>query len=139
MDLELLAEGHEVRERLAADEPAAVVLGGRERFFPAGRDLKAAPQLSPAQQRGTVDGINRLFLGWYSFPRPVVAAVNGPALAGGVILALFADHPGFAPEGRPRPTQPRAGLPLPPPPGSPVRPPPPAPPPRPPRARASLG
>src|SRR4051812_15767580 len=92
MDLELLAEGHEVRERLAADEPAAVVLVGRERFFSAGMDLKAAPQLSPSEQRGTVDGINRLFLGWYSFPRPVVAAVNGHAIAGGLILALCADH-----------------------------------------------
>jgi enoyl-CoA hydratase len=36
--------------------------------------------------------INRLFAGWYSFPRPVVAAVNGHAIAGGLILALCADH-----------------------------------------------
>jgi enoyl-CoA hydratase len=113
MDLELLAEGHEVRERLAADEPAAVVLVGRERFFSAGMDLKAAPELSPAQQRGTVDGINRLFLGWYTFPRPVVAAVNGHAVAGGLILALCADHRVCATEGRLGLTELRAGLPYP--------------------------
>jgi enoyl-CoA hydratase len=113
MDLELLAEGHEVRERLAADDPAAVVLVGRERFFSAGMDLKAAPQLSPSEQRGTVDGINRLFLGWYSFPRPVVAAVNGHAVAGGLILALCADHRVCATEGRLGLTELRAGLPYP--------------------------
>ena len=39
-----------------------------------------------------VAGINRLFIDWYSFPRPVVAAVNGHAVAGGVILALCADR-----------------------------------------------
>jgi enoyl-CoA hydratase len=113
MDLELLAEGHEVRERLAADDPAAVVLVGRERFFSAGMDLKAAPRLSPSEQRGTVDGINRLFLGWYSFPRPVVAAVNGHAVAGGLILALCADHRVCATEGRLGLTELRAGLPYP--------------------------
>ena len=113
MDLELLAEGHEVRERLAAEEPDAVVLVGRERFFSAGMDLKAAPQLSPSEQRGTVDGINRLFLGWYSFPRPVVAAVNGHAVAGGLILALCADHRVCADEGRFGLTELRAGLPYP--------------------------
>ena len=39
-----------------------------------------------------VAGINRLFCEWYDFPRPVVAAVNGHAVAGGLILALCADH-----------------------------------------------
>jgi enoyl-CoA hydratase len=92
LDLDLLAEGHAVRERLATEEPGAVVITGRERFFSAGMDLKAAPELSPPGQRQTVDGINRLFSGWYAFPRPVVAAVNGHAIAGGLILALCADH-----------------------------------------------
>jgi enoyl-CoA hydratase len=113
LDLDLLAEGHEVRERLARDEPAAVVLVGRDRFFSAGMDLKAAPTLSPPQQRATVDGINRLFLGWYSFPRPVVAAVNGHAVAGGLILALCADHRVCASEGQLGLTELRAGLPYP--------------------------
>jgi enoyl-CoA hydratase len=92
LDLDLLAEGAAVREQLAAEEPDAVVLVGRERFFSAGMDLKAVPALSPEEQRSAVDGINRLFAGWYSFPRPVVAAVNGHAIAGGLILALCADY-----------------------------------------------
>jgi enoyl-CoA hydratase/carnithine racemase len=113
MDLDLLAEGHEVRERLAADDPAAVVLVGRDRFFSAGMDLKAAPQLSTAQQRDTVAGINRLFVGWYAFPRPVVAAVNGHAVAGGLILALCADYRVCSTEGQLGLTELRAGLPYP--------------------------
>jgi enoyl-CoA hydratase len=113
LDLELLAEGHEVREQLASAQPGAVVLVGRDRFFSGGMDLKAAPTLSPAEQRATVDGINRLFLGWYTFPRPVVAAVNGHAVAGGLILALCADHRVCADEGRFGLTELRAGLPFP--------------------------
>jgi enoyl-CoA hydratase len=114
LDLDLLAEGHEVRERLAAEEPGAVVLVGRDRFFSAGMDLKAAPALSAAEQRETVGGINRLFSGWYAFPRPVVAAVNGHAVAGGLILALCADYRVCADEGAQLGlTELRAGLPYP--------------------------
>jgi enoyl-CoA hydratase len=92
LDLDLLAEGHAVREQLESAGPGAVVLVGRERFFSAGMDLKAAPLLGVSEQRQTIDGINRLFSGWYAFPRPVVAAVNGHAIAGGLILALCGDH-----------------------------------------------
>jgi enoyl-CoA hydratase len=92
LDLELLDDGRQALEELAAAEPGAVVLTGREGFFSAGVDLKLAPTLDPAGQSAMVQGINRLFAGWYSFPRPVVAAVNGHAIAGGLILALCADH-----------------------------------------------
>jgi enoyl-CoA hydratase len=114
LDLDLLAEGHAVRERLEREEPGAVVITGREGFFSAGMDLKAAPELSPGEQRQTVDGINRLFSGWYSFPRPVVAAVNGHAIAGGLILALCADHRVCCTEGAKLGlTELRAGIPYP--------------------------
>jgi enoyl-CoA hydratase len=102
-----------VREQLAAAGPGAVVLTGREQFFSAGMDLKAAPTLSTGEQRRTVDGINRLFSGWYAFPRPVVAAVNGHAVAGGLILALCADRRIGATEGKLGLTELRAGLPYP--------------------------
>src|SRR3954469_138390 len=113
LDLDLLAEGHAVRERLVSEEPGAVVITGRERFFSAGMDLKAVPELSPAEQRQTVDGINRLFSGWYAFPRPVVAAITGHAIAGGLILALCADHRVCASEGKLGLTELRAGIPYP--------------------------
>src|SRR4051794_17967876 len=92
LDLELLEDGRRALDDLAAAEPAAVVLTGRDGFFSAGVDLKLAPTLDAEGQRAMVEGINRLFAGWYSLPRPVVAAVNGHAIAGGLILALCADH-----------------------------------------------
>lgn len=92
MDLSLLEEGRRCMEQLAAAQPDAVVITGREGFFSAGVDLKLAPTLDSEGQRAMVAGINRLFAGWYSFPRPVVCAVNGHAIAGGMILALCGDY-----------------------------------------------
>ncbi|MEA2368957.1 MAG: enoyl-CoA hydratase [Thermoleophilaceae bacterium] len=92
LDLDLLSQGREAAEELRSAEPGAVVIVGRDGFFSAGVDLKAVPGLDRDGQRAMVDGINRLFLGWYSFPRPVVCAVNGHAIAGGLILALCGDH-----------------------------------------------
>ncbi|MDX6581876.1 MAG: enoyl-CoA hydratase [Solirubrobacterales bacterium] len=89
---ELLAESAVAIERLREQRPAAIVITGSGEFFSGGVDLKLAPTLSADQQRGMVAGINRLFFDWYGLPHPVVAAVNGHAVAGGLILALCADH-----------------------------------------------
>jgi len=90
-----------------------VVVTGREGFFSAGVDLKLAPSLGPEAQRQMVAGINRLFEGWYSFPRPVVCAVNGHAIAGGLILALCGDYRLANGEGKLGLTELRAGIPYP--------------------------
>jgi enoyl-CoA hydratase/carnithine racemase len=113
MDLDLLQAGHAVLAEIDARDPSAVVLAGREGFFSAGVDLKLAPTLDAGRQRAMVDGINRLFAGWYSQPRPVVAAVTGHAIAGGLILALCADWRVVARQGRFGLTELRAGIPYP--------------------------
>jgi enoyl-CoA hydratase len=113
MDLQLLDEGHRLAEELAADPPDAVVLTGREGYFSAGADLKVAPTLDAAGQRGMVVGINAIFAGWYGFPRPVVTAVNGHAIAGGLILALCGDYRVGSSEGKYGLTELKAGLPYP--------------------------
>src|SRR5215217_1248733 len=100
MDLELLAEGAAVLDELTQAAPGAVVLTGRDGFFSAGVDLKVAPTLAPDAQRAMVEGINRLFAGWYALPRPLVCAVNGHAIAGGLILALCGDYRVCATEGK---------------------------------------
>lgn len=92
LDPELLDAGIAAAERLGSEAPDAVVLCGQGGFFSAGLDLKLVPQLSGAEQREVVAQINRLFYEWYALGVPVVAAVNGHAVAGGMILALCADH-----------------------------------------------
>lgn len=113
VDLELIAEGRAALDELRSAEPGAVVLTGREGFFSAGVDLKAAPALDRDGQRAMVEGINELFLGWYSFPRPLVCAVNGHAIAGGLILALCGDHRVGCGSGKLGLTEIRAGIPYP--------------------------
>ena len=113
MDTELLEEGHRLADELAAEPPSAVVLTGREGFFSAGADLKLAPTLDATGQRAMVEGINRIFAGWYGFPRPLVCTVNGHAIAGGFILALCGDYRVGSSEGRYGLTELKAGLPYP--------------------------
>lgn len=110
MDPQLLEEGTRLADELMADPPAAVVLTGREGFFSAGVDLKVAPTLDADGQRAMVAGINSIFAGWYGFPVPVVAAVNGHAIAGGLILALCADYRVGSTEGKYGVTELKAGV-----------------------------
>jgi enoyl-CoA hydratase/carnithine racemase len=113
MNHELLEAGHAALGDLAAREPGAVVLAGREGVFSAGVDLKLAPTLDAEGQRTMIEGINRLFAGWYALPRPVVCAVTGHAIAGGFILALCGDWRVGATEGKYGLTELRAGIPYP--------------------------
>lgn len=91
MDQGLLEEGLGVLDDVAGEDPAAVVLTGTGRFFSGGLDLNVVPGLDAAGAAALAEGINRLFAAWHSFPRPVVCAVNGHAVAGGMILALCGD------------------------------------------------
>jgi enoyl-CoA hydratase len=91
LDLPLLERMLAALEDLTASEPGAVLLTGTGSFFSAGLDLKVVPGLDDAGKRDMVAGINRMFEALYAFPRPVVCAVNGHAVAGGMILALCGD------------------------------------------------
>jgi len=114
LDAQLLDEGHRCLQELAEGPPGPVVLTGREQFFSAGMDLRVVPTLTAQEQREVVTGINRLFASWYGLERPVVAAVNGHAIAGGLILALCADYRvGTTGPGRLGLTELKAGIPYP--------------------------
>ncbi len=110
---DLLDEGAELLASLAADAPDAVVLTGTGSFFSAGVDLKLLPALPPAEQAAMVPRINRAFCDWYGLRRPLVAAVNGHAVAGGFILFLCADHRIGVPETSYGLTELRVGAPYP--------------------------
>lgn len=113
MDQAVLEEATEVAARVTGERPDAVVLTGRPRFFSAGVDLKVAPHLDEAGQRAMVTGINRLMASWYACPRPVVTAVNGHAIAAGLVLALCGDWRVGTTQGRYGLTEVRVGVPYP--------------------------
>jgi enoyl-CoA hydratase/carnithine racemase len=113
MDPELLTDSIAATEEVAAMKPGAVVVTGRPGFFSAGADLKVVPTLDAAGQRAMVDGINGLCIAWYGLPRPVVCAVNGHAIAGGLVFALCGDYRVAAADGRYGLTELRAGVPYP--------------------------
>lgn len=68
-----------------------VVLTGYARFFSAGLDLVHLYGLERDAMDGFMAWFDALMLRVFAFPRPVVAAVGGHAVAGGAILALACD------------------------------------------------
>jgi enoyl-CoA hydratase len=113
MDVALLDELVAALDGVAADPPAAVVLAGRPGFFSAGADLKAVPSYGPDEQRAMVNGINAMALGVYGLPCPVVGAITGHAIAGGMVLAICTDLRVAASEGRYGLTEVKVGVPYP--------------------------
>ncbi len=92
IELESATKLEETLARLEADDGTrAVVLTGHGEFFSAGLDLKVVPTYGPEQQRTMVMAINRLVGRLYGLGLPTVAAVNGHAIAGGLVVVLACD------------------------------------------------
>src|SRR5215468_9280872 len=72
------------------DAKAALVIG-RGNSFSAGLDLPALVELDRPAMRGFIGSFDRTMLRLWELPIPLVAAVNGHAIAGGCVLALQAD------------------------------------------------
>jgi enoyl-CoA hydratase len=89
LDTIIAAEG--ALDESLSSQPAALVLTGTGECFSAGLDLKIVPLYTPEQQRETIVRANRLLATLYGCPIPVVAAVNGHAIAAGLVLALACD------------------------------------------------
>jgi 2-(1,2-epoxy-1,2-dihydrophenyl)acetyl-CoA isomerase len=81
----------------AADDPEvrAIVITGEGRAFSSGADLKTAPEVTadgkPDVRNRLRTVYNPLLLKVRTIPKPVVAAVNGPAVGIGCSLALACD------------------------------------------------
>lgn len=101
-------------ERLGADRSVrAVVLSGEGRGFCAGLDFEAFMGMAGAERgRGSVRGLTdrpegrpanlgqQAAYAWTELPVPVIAAVHGVALGGGLQVALGADLRVVAPDAR---------------------------------------
>lgn len=69
----------------------AVVLTGAGRAFSAGVDLRRIVDGGVPYAEEFLPALSEAFLAVFDCPRPVVAAINGHALAGGCIIAAAAD------------------------------------------------
>jgi methylglutaconyl-CoA hydratase len=90
-------------DEAASSSVRAVILTGEGRAFCAGMDLDLLQSTASAAQEETLEAARkmaRVFLGLYRFPKPVIAAVNGAAVAGGCGLATLCDFTLAVPEAK---------------------------------------
>jgi len=70
----------------------AVILTGQGEIFSAGVDLKQLSSGGADYIRQFLPALHRLYEAIFFHPRPVIAAINGHAIAGGCVLACCADR-----------------------------------------------
>jgi enoyl-CoA hydratase/carnithine racemase len=74
------------------EEAKAIVLTGQGRIFSAGVDLVRLSEGGADYVRKFLPALHRLFEAVFFHSKPVVAAINGHAIAGGCVLACCADR-----------------------------------------------
>jgi len=77
---------------LRRSDAKAIVLTGKGKIFSAGVDLKRLSSGGAEYIRRFLPALHRLYEAAFFHPKPVVAAVNGHAIAGGCVLACCADR-----------------------------------------------
>jgi methylglutaconyl-CoA hydratase len=80
-----------------------VILTGAGSAFCAGMDmdhLQTITARTPQEHRGDSERMALVLRALYDFPKPMIAAVNGPAIAGGMSLATIPDFTLAVPEAK---------------------------------------
>lgn len=99
MQMELIA----AMEDAAASECRILVFTGAGNAFCSGLDLSALQAMqgkSAMEHRTEAERVARLFLTLYELPKPTIAAVHGPAIAGGTGLATICDFTVATPDAK---------------------------------------
>jgi enoyl-CoA hydratase len=91
---------NEALDRAEKDSAKAVVLAGNQRVFSGGFDLAVFQSGDAKAALGMLAGGFELSLRCLTFPKPVVMAATGPAIAMGSFLLLSGDHRVGAPNSR---------------------------------------
>lgn len=79
-------------ESAAASDATAIVLTGTDRIFSAGVDLKRLVEGGRDYLEAFLPELSTCFRALFECPKPVIAAINGHAIAGGCILACACDR-----------------------------------------------
>ncbi len=79
-------------EKLRKSSAEAVVISAQGPIFSAGVNLIRASEGGTKYLRTFLPTLNKMYDAVFNFPKPVVAAVNGHAIAGGCVLACCADY-----------------------------------------------
>lgn len=73
------------------DAPAVVLTGNGDRFFSAGGDIKELDGVQADEIGARMRAFHALLVAMDRYPRPIVSAVNGHCIGGGMEVALFSD------------------------------------------------
>ncbi len=92
LNLDLLNATDEALQTLEKNATRAVVVTGQGNVFGAGVDLPEMASGGEAYIRQFVPRMNQVFERLATFPKPLVAAINGHAIAGGGIVVMACDQ-----------------------------------------------
>jgi enoyl-CoA hydratase len=92
IDIELCEAVIETFGELKSASAKAVVLTGQGSIFSAGVDLLRTSEGGADYVRKFLPALNAMFDAVFHCPKPVVAAINGHAIAGGCVFACCADR-----------------------------------------------
>lgn len=98
---ELIAELLQALESLRNSESQILIVTGAGKAFCSGMDLENLKSLIGRTEEQNLEDsrtMARLFRSIYDFPKPTIAAVNGPAIAGGTGIATICDFTLATPE-----------------------------------------
>jgi len=103
ISFELIDDLLRALKEVESSDAIVLILTGAGKAFSSGMDLdnlKALIGRSPEQNLEDSQTMVRLFRSLYEFPKVTIAAVNGPAIAGGTGLALLCDFTLAVPEAK---------------------------------------